>query len=112
MKFKIMCLDDEQEICEILSDNIAGPNREIWTFTNPTEFLKEAARIKPDLVLLDFRLPQMNGDEVAARLDPAIPKIMLSGDLDLNPVSRIDLILAKPIDFDALELAVRRYECP
>lgn len=38
------------------------------------EAIAEAARVQPDVVLLDYRLPDLEGDEVCRRLKAAVPK--------------------------------------
>jgi len=75
--------------------------------------IKEAAKEKPDLVILDFIMPGLSGAEVAKRLlidrgDQAI--LFVSGYSETDAVKRIAPnapLLAKPFRADALEKAVR-----
>jgi two-component system, chemotaxis family, response regulator Rcp1 len=77
---------------------------------------------RPDLVLLDFRLPRLNGDEVAAEINDTaglseIPLVVLTGHpaqesvlgLDELPV---DAALTKPVDTEEFLEIIRALEIP
>ena len=72
---------------EILAEN----NYDVRTATNAADSLKEAEANPPDLILLDYILPDMKGDEVTRRLreNPVtakIPVVYMSGlGTDLRP---------------------------
>ncbi len=103
MPLKIIYLDDEADLCEMFKENMESPEVQIWTFTDPKDLFKQVEAIQPDLVFLDYRLPNTNGDLVAARLDPSIPKVMITGDFDVEPQSNFQKILQKPFSFSELE---------
>jgi CheY-like chemotaxis protein len=73
-------------------------------------------RGRPDLILLDLRMPRMNGEEFAAALhaDPALapaPIVVFSGDTNAVEVTRAmgaRSLLKKPFDVNQLFDAVRR----
>jgi len=74
-------------------------------FTSPAEALKSAAECAYDLVVSDFRMPEMDGVAVLRRmreLQPDCARVILSGYTDLNGLidaineARIDRFIAKP----------------
>jgi DNA-binding NarL/FixJ family response regulator len=70
---------------------------------NGTEAVSKARELSPDLIILDVRMPGLNGIEVAGILRYALPKIrivlvtMYAQDIERNLTSlfRIDAVLAK-----------------
>ncbi|MGB4852044.1 MAG: response regulator [Ignavibacteria bacterium] len=68
MKKKILVVDDEKDIVDILKYNLERENEfEVITASNGKEAL-EAAQSLPDLILLDIMMPELNGFEVCKRL--------------------------------------------
>ena len=74
-------------------------------FTSPAEALRSAAECAYDLVVSDFRMPEMDGVAVLRRmreLQPDCARVILSGYTDLNGLigaineARIDRFIAKP----------------
>jgi DNA-binding response OmpR family regulator len=83
---KIVVIDDTEMLLIFVEDALttADPQLQISTALNGTSGLKEIERIVPDLVLLDYSLPDLNGDEVCRRLlqderTARIPVLMMSG---------------------------------
>ena len=77
-------VDDEPQILRALQINLRARQYEVFTATNGTDALAQAASHKPDLVILDLGLPDMDGVEVIRGLrgwTPA-PIIVLSGRTD------------------------------
>lgn len=85
---KILVADDEEYIRELVCTTIGLGSYEIFKATNGEEALEMAKKVKPDLMLLDVRMPKMTGFEVckAIKDDPetrGIYVIILSAfDLD------------------------------
>ncbi len=80
---RILVVDDEKNILELVRFNLEREGYEVLTATDGAEGLDLARRESPDLIVLDVMLPGMNGLEVCRELhlDPAtgnIPIIMLS----------------------------------
>ena len=61
---KVLIVDDEPDILEIISYNLIKEGYEISTAKNGSEALEIAADFKPDLVILDIMMPRMNGIDV------------------------------------------------
>jgi len=67
-KQKILAVDDEEDILELLRFNLTKEGFAVVCAASGEEALKSALSNKPDLVLLDLLLPGMDGLEVARRL--------------------------------------------
>jgi two-component system alkaline phosphatase synthesis response regulator PhoP len=65
---KILLIDDEQDILEILSYNLAKEGYEVFTATNGNEGIEKAKEIIPDLILLDVMMPEKDGIETCQDL--------------------------------------------
>ncbi len=63
-KKKILAIDDEEDIRFILEEELTDEGYEVYTLDNPTQALDRIEEIQPDLVLLDIKMPQMNGTEL------------------------------------------------
>lgn len=61
---KVLIVDDERDIIEIISYNLSKEGYEIVTAKNGLEALDAASDHKPDLIILDIMMPLMNGVEV------------------------------------------------
>lgn len=61
---KVLIVDDEPDILEIISYNLSKESYEISTAKNGIEALERVADFKPDLVILDIMMPKMDGVEV------------------------------------------------
>ena len=54
---------------------VLGRRHRITCFTDATESLREAARLRPELAIVDIRLPETTGFEVTQGLKAALPEI-------------------------------------
>ncbi|MDX1522440.1 MAG: response regulator, partial [Anaerolineae bacterium] len=111
----ILIVDDEPVMREILDGLLLNSDYNLAFASGGTEALDQAAKLRPDLILLDVMMPDMDGFEVCKRLrtDPLlaqVPVIMITA-LD-DRESRLhgikvgaDDFVTKP--FDAVELQTR-----
>lgn len=67
-KKRILVVDDEAVIAQLLSNRLKNWGYDVMVATSGKEGLKVAQKENPDLVLLDIRMPDMDGREVCARL--------------------------------------------
>jgi len=67
-KIKILLVDDEPDILEILSFNLSNEGYKIFTAENGKEALEVAVKQLPDLIILDVMMPIMDGIETCERL--------------------------------------------
>src|SRR5262245_41822131 len=81
---RALVVEDEQDVAELIRYHLMKEGFEVTIVTTGTEALRRIQAERPDVVLLDIMMPQLNGWEVCRRLkqDAAtrgIPVIMVSG---------------------------------
>ena len=112
MKNKVLIIDDDPKLNRLLTEFLSGFGFDVHTALTPSDGMKKLHRHKPDMVILDVMLPEMNGFDLCKkiRLDSDVPVIMLTARGD--PMDRIvglelgaDDYLAKP--FEPRELVAR-----
>jgi DNA-binding NtrC family response regulator len=87
MPLSVLYLDDEPDLCDLFRDLIASEEVEVRVFTDAQSAIDAAWASPPDLAILDYRLPEMNGDTAAQRMPPAVPKYLVTGDITVAPTS-------------------------
>jgi len=65
---KILLIDDEQDILEIISYNLEKEGYQVFTAANGNEGIAKAKEILPDLILLDVMMPEKDGIETCQDL--------------------------------------------
>jgi len=117
---RIVVIDDTEMLLIFVEDILAtaDPQLQITTASSASEGLREIERIVPDLVLLDYSLPDFNGDELCERLlenetTAHVPVLMMSGHIpEMNAAAaRLPNVVAeieKPFLSDAFVDLVRR----
>ena len=109
MSFKIYYLDDEPALLEIFVDTFASDSIHVTTFTDPEKAIAEIELNPPDLLFLDFRLPNTTGVEFARRLDPSIPKALVTGDMSFKNDEVFVATFEKPTKTEAIEAFIRSH---
>ncbi|OLC30771.1 MAG: hypothetical protein AUH81_19175 [Candidatus Rokubacteria bacterium 13_1_40CM_4_69_5] len=111
---RILIVDDEQPVLDVLSEYFATQGYAVETASNGVDALAIVRRARPDLVLLDVRMPGMDGVEVLRRLraaDESLAVIMVTANEDVAlaretlKIGAFDYV-AKPFDFGYLDRAV------
>lgn len=116
---KVLVVDDEPQIVRALRINLAARGYQVLTAHDGTSALKAAADGKPDVVVLDLGLPDIDGTDVIAGLRgwTTVPIIVLSARIDsTDKVEALDAgaddYVTKPFGMDELlarlRAAVRR----
>ena len=114
---KILIIDDEPQMRMNLRALLEDIGYQVLEAGSGPEGLERAASARPDLILLDVRMPGMDGLEVCARLKAdsdlrPIPVIFLSGVLEAQEKVRafqaggVDYV-TKPFHFEEVEARVR-----
>ncbi len=109
-------MDDDPDLLVELADSLAAAGYEVASFTDGDEALTEAARIRPDIALVDLKMKGKSGFQVAEELrkiDPvsAIPIVAMTGyytrpeDQKLMKLCGIEACLYKPF---SAETAARK----
>ena len=83
MRKKILVVDDDAELVELVSFNLKQAGYAVGTASNGVEAIKKARSLAPDLILLDVMMPELDGFAVCEilRRDSAtasIPIMMLT----------------------------------
>ena len=115
MPNKILIVDDEPFNLDLLEQELMEYDYVIERAADGVEALEKTATFKPDIILLDFMMPRMNGLEVVKRLredrdHKGIPVILLTAKATQeDKVAGLDAgaddYVTKP--FDAVELLAR-----
>jgi CheY-like chemotaxis protein len=85
-KTELLCIDDDQGVLECEKSFLETFGYTVVTASSGREGLELAGRRSFDVVIVDYCMPEMNGQEFAIamrRLRPQAPIIMLSGMVDV-----------------------------
>jgi two-component system, OmpR family, alkaline phosphatase synthesis response regulator PhoP len=103
---RILVVDDEIEILDTITEHLEREGYAVTRAVDGEEALRKVRNERPDLVLLDLRLPRLSGFDVLQRLradHPRVPVVMLTG-LDDEALARSTLqmgavdYIRKPFD--------------
>lgn len=117
MSGKILIVDDQFGIRILLNEVFHKEGYQTFQAANGIQALEILTNHSPDLVLLDMKIPGMDGNEILKRMkqiDPDIKVIIMTayGELDMIQQAK-DLgaitHFAKPFDIDDIRSAVRQY---
>ena len=112
----ILVVDDEKEVLDWLEKRLSGETYAVLMALTAREALEKARRHKPDLILMDIVLPDIEGSEVVRilaedSLTAHIPVIFMSGivskedehtQIELNVGGRLYRAVSKPFEFEEL----------
>ena len=113
---KIIVVDDEKNIRIMLKRVLSGDQYEIDEAVNGLEALQKIAQEKYDAILLDLRMPEMNGLQVIEKIkemDINTPVIMMSAygtipeAVEAMKLGAVDYLI-KPFDLDELRMTLDR----
>jgi DNA-binding response OmpR family regulator len=115
-KIKILLVDDEKEFVETLSERIRMREHDSDVALNGEQALKKMDDDLPDVVVLDLKMPGMDGMEVLRRIRKAYPKvqvIMLTGhgsEKDEEEARKLGAFeyLQKPVEIETLMKKVKK----
>ncbi len=82
---KVLCIDDEESIRYALSAVIQSQDWIPYTAKNVKEGLVSLEEVKPDIILIDYHMPDINGIEgvkLIRKIDASIPIIVFTIDFD------------------------------
>lgn len=116
---KIPIVDDSQLNVRLFTALLTNPEYELRVASNGREALRACAASRPDLVLLDLNLPELNGFEVTRRLKGdestrRIPIVAVTAHghgeaTEQALVAGADFFMAKPFSATALREAVAAF---
>ena len=116
MAEKILAVDDELDILQLIEMTLISDGFEVVTASNGIEALERARIHKPDLILLDLMMPEMDGFEVIKNLKQTpnmrnIPVIMLTARAQAHErieglSAGADDYITKPFELEELKLRI------
>jgi len=115
MTTKIFVIDDDTAVTDLLSVLLNTQGFKVWATNSSSEGLTQIRENKPDLVILDLMMPEMDGWEVckAVRAFSDVPIIVLSALNDPSMVASVldagaDDYLTKPTPSRVLVAHIKR----
>ncbi len=104
MAFRICYIDDEPGLLEAFSDLFSTKDVDIILFEDHALAIEEIKANPPDLIFIDYRLKGATGDKVILEMDPSIPKVLITGELNIGLNSDIfKAIFYKPFEIEEIE---------
>jgi len=115
MKYKILAIDDKLSFLSFLKNNLINIGYNVTTIADSNNAIKEFKKNIYDCILLDVKIPGVNGLEllqISLKNNPSIPVIMLSGQSNIKiAVESIKLgafdFIEKPIDVEKLHITIK-----
>jgi len=115
-EIKILLVDDEENFVKTLSERIQLRDQAAEVALNGEQALKRFHENMPDVMVLDLKMPGMDGLEVLRRVKetfPQVPVIILTGrgtEEDEKEARRLGAFdyLRKPVEIEALMKHIRR----
>jgi two-component system response regulator AtoC len=114
---RVLVIDDDEALCQLLARMLADLKCDVEYETSPLRAVERVAQAKPDLILLDIRMPQMSGLQVLQAIQATggrVPVVMITGHADLKTAKRAmragayDYV-TKPFDIDVLRSILTDY---
>lgn len=114
---RILCIEDEIDLREDLADELREAGHQVFEAADGREGLHLAVKHRPDLILCDMLMPEMNGAEVLTALRADHPEMDDIGFLFLTALADqrellsglnlgADDYLTKPVDYDVLHAVI------
>jgi CheY-like chemotaxis protein len=113
-KGRILVVEDDPAIATLVEETLTEEAYEVVP-TGPTDALRLARELRPDVVLTDYAMPDMDGAEISRRLradraTAGIPIILMSAHPpEARPRLPVDAELRKPFDLAAMSATVARW---
>ena len=111
-KPKIIVVDDELEIGEMLTRFLTKKNYEVTSFTRAKEALEYLKTNEVNLMLTDLAMPEMSGIELikaTKELKPDLPILVMTGMYGSELMDELVIgtdYLTKPVQLDSLEKVI------
>ena len=117
---RILVVDDEPLVCDAVKMMLDFDGHLVQTAGNGKDALALFEEGRFDLVITDFEMPAMKGDELAAAIKARAPKqpvVMITAYAEMlqasgNPLTGVDLIISKPFLLENLREAIAKVTPP
>ncbi len=109
---KIVYIDDDQDMLSLIKAVLEqDPDVEVKTFISPSQALMDIKHTPPDMVILDYQIPEMHGTEVMAQIQQMnlnVPIIFFTAQSAPEEIDKIkalgaNKVIVKPIDINQLQ---------
>ena len=112
----ILIIDDDRGQCETLVDILSEKGFRTQFSLTGTEAIEKASNLRPDIVLVDLRLPDMSGEDVMKRIKESNPEtelVVVTGHASLESAikainTRAFAYNTKPLNIEQLLLTIER----
>jgi DNA-binding NtrC family response regulator len=116
MNDRLLVIDDDESSCRLVKATFGAEGFDVGAAADGVSGLELASTYRPDVILLDLKLPDLDGMQVLEQLKarfPSLPIVMLTASRDLKAAVRATKLgaldyLTKPIDTDEVVMVVRR----
>ena len=112
----LLVVDDQPAIRHLLKEALAGEGYEVELAASGREALARVQERRPDLVLLDLKMPGMSGLETLEKMhaiSPQVPVILITAYGELSDPGKaermgVKCLIFKPFDLNEVRAVVRR----
>ena len=108
MLLRVVYLDDEPDLLETFQETFSSDDIKVVTFADAQQAIEDVRNHPPDIIFLDYRLPDTTGDQVARSMDPKIPKAIITGELGLSAPPEVEVVFFKPYKTSDIEAFIHR----
>ena len=115
-KHRILAIDDDPDVLSLLSQEMQDEGYSVIGVTNPQEGIRKARELKPHVVTVDIRMPEMSGWEVITELksdratrDIPIVVVSIVDNKQMGFRLGADEYLVKPFDKDTLLRVIQSF---
>jgi ATP-dependent Lon protease len=113
---RILVVDDEPLVCDAVRMMLDFDGHVVETASNGKDALAMLAKSQFDLVITDFEMPVMRGDELAAAIKARAPSqrvVLITAYAEMlhasgNPLTGVDYVISKPFLLENLREAIAK----
>lgn len=111
---KILVVDDEPFVCDTVKLLLAYEGHQVETATGGEEALRKFQNGQFDVVITDYSMPGMKGDELGSKIKALVPNqpvVLITAYAEMlrgaeQPVAGIDYLVSKPFLLEHLRQAI------
>jgi len=113
---RILVVDDNSLVCDSLRRMLEVDGHAVESATSGNVALEILQKERFDLIIVDYQMPGMNGDELAVAIkavNPNQPVVMITAHPETltasgTPLVGVDLVISKPFDLQEVRKAVAK----
>ncbi len=119
MKKRILVIDDDQAVCDLITQTLEAKGFEVFIVSNPDEAVNNAKEIVPDLIFIGLLVHEANGLKISKSINsieslkkiPIIMTIAYQGELDPKYTITIGIVdvIVKPLTADKINAKTMKY---